>query len=65
MGRVSYLLVTGNVEARGQRHGLGGMLGLPVLPELVLGEIRAALDVGDHLEEARVGGGTRGKRGRQ
>ena len=38
---------------RSKGSDLGGMLGLPVIPELLPRDIRVPLDIGDHLLVAR------------
>lgn len=43
------LLVARDVEVHSQGGDLGSVLGLPVVPELLLGQVGRSLDVGDHL----------------
>lgn len=55
--RLTYLLVARDVEIDGQGRDLGRVLGLPVVPELIPGDVGGPLDVGDHLGLAGVGTG--------
>ena len=51
----TYLLVPGDVEVSSQGGDLGGMLSIPIIPELLTSVARMAFDVSDHLHKASVG----------